>query len=190
MVLVAITGTMFYADASKHTAAPNLWTAEFLVSGGPGPGGGGTAQDGQNSSANINFAQVNITTVTFQFQFTDNYRFSAVSPAGARFRVVSPTGLSGESTLNPGQDTATTITIRDVAGVPDASVFPASDRTEAARLALKKYPANENGTGDWTVEVTVTRDYLTPVHPTGSIAWTATTRVEAYALEISERLPE
>jgi hypothetical protein len=51
-----------------------------------------------------------------------------------------------------------------------------------------RHPVNENGTGDWTVEVTVTRDYMTPVHPTGSIAWTATSRLTTYQMELSEKM--
>ena len=188
MVLVALTGGVLYTEAAPQGNGMKTFTAEFFVVPGSGPGGGGTAPDGATSSASIDFEQVNITEVTFQFSFTDNYRFATVSPAGATFRVTSPQGMVGESTLSPGQTTATSITIRDVTGVPDSLEFSAAAQAEAAKVAHTRYPANENGTGTWTIDITVTRDYMTQVHPTGSIAWTATSRLETYTLELSEKL--
>ena len=187
MVLVALTGGALYKEAGPQGNGNRTWTAEFFVTPGTGPGGSGTAQDGQTTSASLNFERFNITEVTFQFSFTDNYRFATVSPAGATFKVTSPTGLSGESTLSPGQMTATSITIREITGVPDPMEFSAATQAEAARLAQVRYPASDNGTGEWTVDITVTRDYVGPVHPVGSIAWTATTSLRTYTLELSER---
>lgn len=188
MVLVALTGGVLYTEAAPQGTGRRTWTAEFLVSAGSGPVASGTAPDGATSSGTINFEQFNITEVTFQFSFTDNYRFATVSPAGATFKVTSPTGLFGESTLSPGQTTATSITIREVTGVPDGTEFIAATQAEAANLTRTRYPANENGTGIWTIDVTVTRDYMTPIHAGGSIAWTASSRVETYTLDLSEKL--
>jgi len=155
-----------------------------------GPGGSGTAQDGQTTSAGINFNQTNITTVTFQFSFSDRYRFSTLSPAGVTFKVTSPGNISGESTLRPGQSTATSVTIREVCKAPDPEEYSAANQAEAAKAVSTRHPANENGTGDWTIEITVTREYMSPIHPVGSIAWTASTRVDSYTLELSEKLAE
>ncbi len=188
MLLFAVTGGIFYKEAVGGSAGLQNWTLEFPVSLGNGPGGSGTATDGQTASATIAFDQVNITTVTFSFSFTDRYRFSTVSPAGATFTVISPLGATGESVLAPGQATATLITVSHVCDVPDQDELRAANLTDAARIAKTRYPANENGTGQWTIEITVTRDYMTPIHPTGSIAWTVTTRVSTYALELSERM--
>lgn len=188
MVLLAVTGGVVYEEGRPGGAAMPAWTAEFPEAQSGGPGGSGTSPDGQTSSASINFNMTNITEVTFQFQFSDMYRFATVSPAGATFKVTSPLGAMGESTLSPGQATATSITIRQVCDAPDAEEFLAAGEADAARICKTKYPVNENGTGDWTVEITVTRDYITPIHPTGSIAWTATTRVSSYRLELSEKL--
>jgi hypothetical protein len=188
MVLLAVTGGVVYEEGRPGAAVLPSWAAEFPETQSGGPGGSGNAPDGGTVSANMNFNQTNITEVTFQFQFSDIYRFSTVSPAGATFKVTSPLGATGESTLSSGQNTATSITIRQICDAPDAEEFFAATEADAARLMGTRHPVNENGTGDWTVEVTVTRDYITPIHPTGSIAWTASTRVSSYRLELSEKL--
>jgi hypothetical protein len=188
MVLLATTGGVVYTGAQPGAAVRPTWTAEFPVAHSGGPGGSGNAPDGQTASATINFNQTNITEVTFNFQFVDNYRFSTISPAAVTFRVTSPLGDAMESSLSAGRATATSITIRDVASVPDEEEFLAATEADAARMMAVRHPVNENGTGDWTVEVTVTRDYMTPVHPTGSIAWTATSRLTTYQMELSEKM--
>jgi hypothetical protein len=188
MVLLALTGGVFYSEAKPGGAGLPTWTAAFPTAISSGPGASGSAPDGATSSADLSFNQTNITMVTFQFSFTDVYRFSTISPAGATFKVTSPLGLTGESSLSPGQATATGITIRQVCSPPDGDQFGAATADDAARMCKTRYPASENGTGDWTVEITVTRDYMTPVHTTGSIAWTATTKVTTYTLELSEKL--
>jgi len=188
MVLLAFTGGAFYKEVGPGGNGLRTWSAEFPATLHAGAGGSGTATDGQTSGGSVNFGDVNVTTVTFLFTWTDNYRFATVSPAGATFKVTSPLGETGESIVTPGQATATSITIREVCNVPDPEDFKAATEADAARMAKTRYPANENGTGDWTIEITVTRDYMTPIHPTGSIAWTATTKVTTYMLELTERL--
>jgi len=188
MVLLASTGGVFYTEAKPGGDGLRTWTVEFPVSLHGGEGGSGTAADGQTSGGSVNMVDVNITTVTFQFTWTDNYRFATVSPAGAAFKVTSPLGITGESVVSPGSATATSITIQRVCGVPDPEDFRAATEADAARIAKTMYPANENGTGEWTIEILVTRDYMTPIHPTGSIAWTVTTRISTYTLELAERM--
>ncbi len=188
MLLLAGAGGAQYMGAVGHGPAVPTWTAEFPVAAFGGPGGSGTAQDGQPATATISFNQTNITRVTFLFTFTDLYRFALLSPAGANFKVTSPLDVSAEASVTPGQSTTATITVREVCRVPGALDFPAPTSDDAVRVMLAANPPNSNGTGDWTVEVTVSRDYLTPAHGTGSISWTAVTRVESYALELSEKL--
>lgn len=188
-MLVAFTGTIFYTEAAPYTAPVKRYAAEFPRDTVPGPNGQGTATDGQTTSSTMNLNQTNITAVTFEFDFTDNYRFSSLSPAGVTFKVTSPNNVTAESNLRPGAGTFTTVTAAPVCVPPDSAAIVADGLDEATRQAASKFPPSENGTGDWTIEVTVTRAYVSPVHPvSSSISWSVRTRVETYALEVTEIL--
>jgi hypothetical protein len=188
MLALALAGGAQYIAVGDTAPALRTWSAGFPEEHVNGPGGAGSAPDGQTSTGSVNLNRTNITEAAFQFQFTDTYRFSTLSPAGATFKVTSPLGLTGEATLSPGQATAAIVTVPRVCDAPDPEEFNAKNDSEAARIVKARYPANENGTGDWTIEVTVTRDYRTPVHPAGGIAWTVTTRLTVYSLDLRERL--
>jgi hypothetical protein len=188
-VLAAFTGTIFYTEAAPYTAPVKRYAAEFPRNTVPGPDGQGTARDGGTTSSTMSLNQTNITAVTFEFEFTDNYRFSSLSPAGVAFKVTSPNNVTAESTLRPGAGTFTTVTAAPVCVPPDSMVIVADGADEAARIAASGSPPSDNGTGDWTIEVTVTRAYVSPVHPVASsVSWTVRTKVETYALEVTEIL--
>jgi hypothetical protein len=188
-VLVALTGTVFYTEAGPAAAQARRFSADFPVDVSGGPGAQGTARDSQTTNSTISLNQTNITAATFEFEFTDNYRLSTLSPAGATFRVSSPNNVSAESTLRPGAGTFTTLTVAPVCVPPDSAVISANGQSEATRLAASRYPASDNGTGDWTIEVTVTRSYATPVHPvSSSISWSVRTSIETYSLQVTEIL--
>ncbi len=188
-MLVALTGTVFYTEAGPAAAQTGRFSADFPVAASTGPEAQGTASDGQTTSSTISLNQTNITAATFEFEFTDNYRLATLSPAGATFKVSSPNSVSAESTLRPGAGTFTTLTLAPVCVPPVSAVFAANGQSEATREAASKYPASDNGTGDWTIEVTVTRSYATPIHPvSSSISWSVRTSVDVYSLQVTEIL--
>lgn|GEM_PF-2401628 len=188
LVLLAVTGGALYAEGPAQGAGKSVWNVEFLADSGPGPEGSGNAQDGETTTARLSFERANITAAEFHFSFVDTYRFAAFSPAGVAFRVTSPGGTTSEQAIQPGAPTTTTITFLQLCTVPGETTVSADTQAEAASKALALHPANENGTGEWTVEITVTRDTLLPLPGAGGIAWTARTRLDGYFMEVSERL--
>lgn len=188
MVLLAVSGGILYAEGPPHGTGTRVWVVEFLPESTPGPEDSGDAADGQTTTVHLDFERQNITGVVFQFSFTDNYRFATLTPAGATFKVTSPAGVSSEQTVQPGQNTATTVRFLQLCTIPGQATVTARDLDEATERALSQHPPNENGTGEWTVEITVFRDYISPIHGSGDITWTAKTRADGYVMEVSERL--
>ena len=187
LLALAFAGTVFYLEAAPSAPAMRSFSALFPTTMQNGPVTQGTAPDGATTAATVRLTQTNITAVRFQFTFTDNYPLTSLSPAGATFRVTTPEGVSKEANCLPGQSTSATVTLDPVGPMPESGLISAANPEEAGRQAAARYPASENGTGEWTIEVMVSRNYASPVHPvSSSISWTAACRVETYSLDIRE----
>jgi len=178
---------MFYVEPPVLGPTVRTFSAAFPREQSTGPAAHGDAQDGQPASASVELNRTNLTSAAFSFTFIDNYRFAALSPAGATFRVTSPEGNSSETVLPPGGSTSATVQFATINLPPEEMILVAGDENEARKMAAAKFPACETGSGEWTVEITVQRAYVTPVHPPGgSISWSLTTRVGFYSLQVTE----
>jgi len=180
-------GGMFYVEAPVQGPEVRTFSATFPREQTFGPSAHGDTQDTQAGSATVMLNRTNLTSVAFMFTFVDNYRFAAKSPAGATFRVTSPDGNGSEAVCQPGASSSATVSFAAINLPPEEMLFIAGSEAEAQKVAAAHNPACETGSGEWTVEVTVQRNYVTPVHPVGgSISWSLTTRVEWYSLQVSE----
>jgi hypothetical protein len=163
------------------------YTVQFPRSLVNGPVQESITNDGDTGMSMISLNQTNMTAVGFTFTFTDNYRLSGVSPAGAEITITSPLGESKSASCRPGDVTCAVLWFRPLCTPPDNTTLMAWNLTEAQKKSRNRYPEMMNGTGDWTVEVTATREYMTPVHPVASsITWSVKSKVECYRLEVSE----
>ena len=180
-------GAMLYVEAPAYGAGLKQFSVEFPRNAAGGPGTNGESADGQTSTATVEINRTNLTSVIFSFTFTDNYRFAAISPAGATFRVTSPEGNTSELKVPASGPKTANIQFMSLNVPPPAVTLTAGGQTEAETLAASRYPATENGSGSWTVEVVSEREFATPIHPGGgSISWTMGSRVESYKVEVTE----
>ena len=186
-MLAALSGFAIYTEVPAGGPGLRTFLVSFPLSEAAGPEDSGEASDGQTAQTTLTVNQSNITRITFQFQFRDMYRFSFVSPAGATFRVTSPEGVAREASCAPGGTTQASIEFLAVNERPDEATLAAASLKDAQKKASARYPPGLNGTGDWTIEVTATRDYLLPIHGQGGISWSLTTRLESYAANVEER---
>jgi hypothetical protein len=178
---------MFYVEAPVSGPTVRTFSAAFPREQISGPSSRGDAQDGQTASATVELNMTNLTSAAFAFTFIDNYRFAALSPAGATFRVTSPEGNSSEAVCQPGGSYSAAVQFSPINLPPEEMILVAGDENAAQKAAGAKNPACETGVGQWTIEITVQRAYASPVHPLGgSISWSLTTRVECYSLEVTE----
>jgi hypothetical protein len=178
---------MLYVEAPVTGPTIRTFSASFPRDQTNGPPAHGSTADTQVGSASVAINMTNITSAAFAFTFVDDYRFAAVSPAGATFRVTSPEGNSSEVVCPPGGSLSGTVQFPVINLPPEEMVFIADSEADALKTAAAKNPACEAGSGDWTVEITIQRAYVSPVHPVGgSISWSLTTRVERYSLQVAE----
>lgn len=187
MVFFAIVGMTMYREPIREVPKQEGYTVHFprvLVNG---PAQETVTQDGETGTSILSLNQTNITAVGFTFTFTDNYKLSGVSPAGAEITITSPLGEAKSAICRPGDVTSAAFWFRPLCTPPDNTTIAAWNQTDAQKKSRNRYPEMMNGTGDWTVDVKVTREYMTPVHPVvGSITWSVKSRVESFRLEVSE----
>lgn len=177
---------MLYVEAPALGPQIRQFSVAFPHATAVGPVARGDAPDGQTSTATVEVNRTNLTTVSFSFMFTDNYQLSALSPAGATFRVTSPEGNTSEGKCSPGVTTCTVV-VADINLPPDGAIFAAEDQQAAQTTAAHRYPATTNGSGQWTLEITPQRAYVSPIHPIrSSISWSMTSKAESYSIEVAE----
>ena len=178
---------MLYVEAPAYGAQLKRFSVEFPRNAAGGPTANGESTDGQTSTATVEINHTNMTSVIFSFTFTDNYRFASISPAGATFRVTGPEGNTSEVRVPAGGSKTANLQFTSINMPPAAATLTAGGQGEAETLAASRFPASENGSGMWTVEVVSERSYASPIHiGEGSISWTLSTRVESYKVEVTE----
>jgi len=188
LVFIAVVGMSLYTEPVRDVPRAKRYLVEFPKSTMTGASGQGDTPDGSSGTATVSLNQTNITSVVFMFSFTDNYRLSSISPAGASVKITSPDGAEQTANLPASGPTSAALTFKEVCPLPQEATITAMTLNEAQKKAQSKFPTTENGTGDWTVEVTAARTYKSPVHSSGSISWTVSSRVESYHAEVSEYL--
>ena len=178
---------MTYVEPTISGPVVRTFSAAFPRDQMNGPASQGDTPDGQTTSATVEINRTNMTSAAFSFTIIDNYRFAFRSPAGATFRVTSPEGNSSEAVCPPGGSLSATVQFAALNIPPDEMMFVAGDEKEAQKTAAGQAPACDTGSGAWTIEITVQRDYATPIHaPGGSISWSLDTRFEFYSLQVAE----
>jgi len=189
-VLTAFVGAATYVEPAAAGPVTRTYSASFPRMQGTGPSGHGDTQDSQAGSATLTLNITNLTSAAFMFTFNDNPPpLTARSPAGATFRVTSPEGNSSQAVCPPGGSMTATVQFSMICVPPQDMVITAGSESEAGKMAAAKNTTSETGMGDWTIEITVQRDWATPIHrPGGSISWSVNTKVERYSLQVTELL--
>jgi hypothetical protein len=145
----------------------------------------GNTGDGQSGDGRVLVQPSNVTSATVILTWQDNKPgLGFVAPdADVTLDVLAPNGagFSGSGS-NGGSGISIPVTFFSA---PAETDIEAKSQDDAKNKAAKEYPANNNGTGEWVVEVTVERNWALGNLIQGDISWTCTIEFDYYVVEVT-----
>lgn len=180
-ILVTAMIGVFRFEAAQ---AGNTFDVAWPTSTVEGPTEEARTLEGETTPVTLNLTTQNVTRIEFTLAWTDDVAQS--DPDTFSLRATAPDGTVHEAT--PSESGTLTLTVSDVALVPQGIRVTASNEDAAERDAARY--ASQNAVGDWVVEVVMVSAGQTntaagelPVPQDNGNEWTLTTQLTVYEAE-------